>query len=375
MKPLLSFLALITILYSPGAFTSSVSAADPAPNNTVREVIFSVQVSPDSPSRSEFRIRSDRWIEGLAKLKQAERSTEQREPSDVKLSVIEGGLTKEYTVALDGTLSDTQGVTWEAKGKWPKLLKRYAERLRGNHYGKLVTWKEADQLIPKGTKFTVMDLETGSRFRVQRRAGSDHADVQPLTQQDTAIMKEIYNGNWSWERRAILAESEAGWLAASMNGMPHGGDGIPGNDFNGHFCIHFAGSVTHKSNSLDPAHQVMVHKAAGQLESYINSLPPLGLIDLFMLAVNQKDSRILKLLWSKQAEDSILSFWLNPDLKMIRAHEVKEQPQPDGLSTLVEVKASQLRNGYSESITLHFRFSRLSPQSPWKIEGITMLAE
>lgn len=375
MKLVLSFLIFITMIFSSAPFCTVFAAADPSAHHTGSEIIMSVQVSPSSPFRSEIRIRSASWTKGLLKLKQTELPIAQKGPSDVQLSVTEGGLTKEYTLWEDGSLTEYQGNEWTAQGKWPKRLQEYAEKLRSRHYGKLVTWSEADALIPKGTEFTVRDLETGLRFRVQRRAGSDHADVQPLTKQDTAVMKEIYNGQWSWHRRAILEESKEGWLAASMHGMPHGGDGIPGNDFNGHFCIHFAGSVTHKTDSLDPAHQVMVHKAAGRLESYIDSLSPLGLIDLFMVAANQKDRQIMKLLRPKTTDDEFLSFWLNPDLKTIRPVEIKERPQPDDLSAVVEVKASQLRNGYSESVTLHFRLARSSPQSPWKIHEISMIAQ
>ncbi len=68
----------------------------------------------------------------------------------------------------------------------------------------MLQWKEVNQLLPKYTKFTVMDFETGKKFKVQRRAGSHHADVQPLTSKDTKVMKKIYNGKWSWKRRAII---------------------------------------------------------------------------------------------------------------------------------------------------------------------------
>src|SRR5919205_948836 len=68
----------------------------------------------------------------------------------------------------------------------------------------MLPWEEVNTLLPKYTKFTVMDVVTGEQFRVQRRAGSHHADVQPLTAKDTKIMKHIYGGKWSWKRRAII---------------------------------------------------------------------------------------------------------------------------------------------------------------------------
>ena len=68
----------------------------------------------------------------------------------------------------------------------------------------MLPWEKVYKILPKYSKFTVLDVETGKRFHVQRRAGSRHADVQPLTPKDTTIMKEIYGGKWSWKRRAII---------------------------------------------------------------------------------------------------------------------------------------------------------------------------
>ena len=61
----------------------------------------------------------------------------------------------------------------------------------------MLPWEEVNEILPKFSKFEVIDVETGLRFSVQRRAGSKHADVQPLTRKDTKIMKEIYQGKWS----------------------------------------------------------------------------------------------------------------------------------------------------------------------------------
>lgn len=102
----------------------------------------------------------------------------------------------------------------------------------------ILPWEEINEILPKNSKFTVLDVETGKRFNVQRRAGSSHADVQPLTLKDTQIMREIYDGKWSWRRRAIIVIHQNQWIAASMHGMPHGVGSLK-NRFPGHFCIHF----------------------------------------------------------------------------------------------------------------------------------------
>ena len=67
--------------------------------------------------------------------------------------------------------------------------------------GELINWSTANKLFSLYTKATITDVETGLNFQVQRRGGSLHADVQPLTKTDTATMKKIYGGSWSWNRK------------------------------------------------------------------------------------------------------------------------------------------------------------------------------
>ncbi|HHU63909.1 MAG TPA: hypothetical protein GXZ32_06890 [Clostridiales bacterium] len=132
-------------------------------------------------------------------------------------------------------------------------------------YGRLLPWEEVKKIFPNMTIARVVDFRTGLSFTVQRRAGSSHADVQPLTAQDTAVMKEIYGGVWSWDRRAIILEVDGYRIASSMTGMPHGCGKIKDNNFDGHFCIHFLNSTTHTSGNVDKRHLEEILKAAGKL--------------------------------------------------------------------------------------------------------------
>ena len=86
-------------------------------------------------------------------------------------------------------------------------------------------------------------------------------DAEPLSSGDAATLKEIGGGSYSWRRRAILVKYNGHVYAASMNTMPHGEDSIPGNDFDGHFCIHFYKSKTHETNRVDGDHQRAVTRA------------------------------------------------------------------------------------------------------------------
>jgi hypothetical protein len=90
-------------------------------------------------------------------------------------------------------------------------------------YGEFLTWDDVNRLFPKFAYAKITDVDTHLTFNVQRRGGLYHADVQPLTAGDTAAMKKIYNGKWSWKRKAVIVQLDNGKkIAGSMHGMPHG---------------------------------------------------------------------------------------------------------------------------------------------------------
>ncbi|MEH7238386.1 hypothetical protein [Bacillus sp. JJ1562] len=157
----------------------------------------------------------------------------------------------------------------------------------------MIPWDMVNEILPRKSFFTIIDVETGLQFRVQRRAGSRHADVQPLTIDDTKIMKKIYSGKWSWKRRAIIVKYGDQMIAASMHGMPHGAGALK-NGFPGHFCVHFLGSTTHTSKEPDFAHKLMLLKAGGKLDEYIGNADPYHLIEIFATGINQTDRKIIK---------------------------------------------------------------------------------
>ena len=124
-------------------------------------------------------------------------------------------------------------------------------------------WKSNIQKIfGKNIKAKITDVRTGLSWYEIRKAGRNHADVQPATAADTAKLKRAYGGGWSWARRPIWVTINGVNYAASMNGMPHGGSSISGNKFPGHHCIHFTNSRTHGTNRVDENHQRAVKEAA-----------------------------------------------------------------------------------------------------------------
>ena len=118
-------------------------------------------------------------------------------------------------------------------------------------------------IFTRGTIATVTDVKTGLTFKVKRRGGHNHADVEPLDSESTAALRKCYGGSWSWDRRAILVTVNGRTYAASMNGMPHGNSSIS-NGFSGHFCIHFLNSRTHGGNNWDESHQSCIAYAFKQ---------------------------------------------------------------------------------------------------------------
>ncbi|PMX97600.1 hypothetical protein C1Y18_36120, partial [Pseudomonas sp. MPR-R5A] len=69
---------------------------------------------------------------------------------------------------------------------------------------------------------------------------------------------------------------------------PHGA-GALANNFPGHFCIHFYGSTTHRTNSMDLSHKLMILKAAGKLDEYAATANPDKVISAFIAGLKQQD--------------------------------------------------------------------------------------
>ena len=135
----------------------------------------------------------------------------------------------------------------------------------GPQYGELLDWWiEAQYVVPIGKEFTVVDFSSGKRWRMKRTIGANHADCEPLTSNDAAIMKQVWGGSYSWNARAVIIEVDNRRIAASASSMPHDIQYITNNNFTGHSDIHFFNSTRHKDGLLDKSHQANILKAAGK---------------------------------------------------------------------------------------------------------------
>ncbi len=126
---------------------------------------------------------------------------------------------------------------------------------------KLDWFNGGKNVIPQWASFTIKDVSTGKTFSARRWSGYNHLDAEPLSKEDAKTMKEISGGSFSWARRAVLVKYNGHVYAASINTMPHEEDTIPGNTFEGHFCVHFYKSKTHGTSQVDAAHQNAVARA------------------------------------------------------------------------------------------------------------------
>ena len=123
-------------------------------------------------------------------------------------------------------------------------------------------WSVAREVIPRNTPITIIDVHTGLSYQVISFSHGSHADVFPVTPEDTEIMRQAFGGRWTWTPRPILVVVGDRTIAASMSGMPHGGGVNRGNNMNGHVCVHFLNSRTHNGNRRhENDHQNAVRRA------------------------------------------------------------------------------------------------------------------
>lgn len=157
-----------------------------------------------------------------------------------------------------------------------------------NYNGDLDWYNKVQHIWEKGMVAVVTDVDTGKSFELKRTYGTNHADVEPLTKEDTAIIKEIWGG-FSWERRAVIVQVGNYTIAGSMTAMPHAGvdsqpagkyvsnrsggygsgvnlDAVKNNGCSGHMDIHFKNSRTHGTNTKQKSQQDMVAKSAKYIE-------------------------------------------------------------------------------------------------------------
>ena len=181
-----------------------------------------------------------------------------------------------YTAYVDGSFGATTESAVKAFQKKYGLtadgvagsatLKKIESAVASASSGKITTerldwFNGGKNVIPNGAVFQIKDVSTGLIFSARRQSGGNHMDAEPLTAEDTAILKKINGGTFSWRRRAVLVKYNGHVYAASIYSEPHGTNTILDNNFDGQFCLHFYGSKTHGTDRVDADHQKCVEQA------------------------------------------------------------------------------------------------------------------
>ena len=181
-----------------------------------------------------------------------------------------------YTAYVDGSFGATTESAVKAFQKKYGLtadgvagsatLKKIESAVASASSGKITTerldwFNGGKNIIPNGAVFQIKDVSTGLIFSARRQSGGNHMDAEPLTAEDTAILKKINGGTFSWRRRAVLVKYNGHVYAASIYSEPHGTNTILDNNFDGQFCLHFYGSKTHGTDRVDADHQKCVEQA------------------------------------------------------------------------------------------------------------------
>ncbi|MCL2085212.1 MAG: SH3 domain-containing protein, partial [Oscillospiraceae bacterium] len=126
----------------------------------------------------------------------------------------------------------------------------------------MLEWKSVKGILPLHRALLITDVRTKLTYTVQSFSNGLHADVEPLTKADTAVLLKTYGGKWKWDPRPVWVTFNGRTFAASINGMPHGGGTISGNGMNGQVCLHFLGSKPHNGNkAFERDHQAGVKEA------------------------------------------------------------------------------------------------------------------
>jgi len=150
-----------------------------------------------------------------------------------------------YIIKLEAALEAQHVLFTELKEKVDGAIPYI---LRDRYGPDLLEWSHVRNILPRNTPVMITDVRTGTTYWINSFSHGNHADVFPVSPEDTAALHSTFGGRWTWDTRPIWVHVGERKIAASINGMPHGGGGNRGNNMNGHVCIHFRGSRTHNGS-------------------------------------------------------------------------------------------------------------------------------
>lgn len=187
--------------------------------------------------------------------------------SSDKVSV--GANTKLYVVGVSGDYLRVQNSSGSKTGYVAASAVSRSKQSGGSSGGaswkskvvKLNWYSDGSSVLDTGDYGYIYDIDSGITVRIKRMGGHSHADCEPATASDTAKLKKIAGGSFSWDCIPVILHAGGKYVACSINTMPHGDQTISGNGYDGQFCLHMVGSKTHGTDTVNEDHQNAIDKA------------------------------------------------------------------------------------------------------------------
>ena len=181
--------------------------------------------------------------------------------------------TKLYVVGVSGDYLRVQNSNGSKTGYVPSsdVSRSKSSLVKKSVSGSSSSWKSkvvklnwydgGSSVLDTGDYGYIYDIDSGVTVKIKRMGGHSHADCEPATAADTAKLKKIAGGSFSWDCIPVILHAGGKYVACSINTMPHGDQTISDNGYDGQFCLHMVGSKTHGSDSVNESHQSAINKA------------------------------------------------------------------------------------------------------------------
>ena len=154
------------------------------------------------------------------------------------LSLLYSGNAKAYTGSSSSGSSTPSGGTVASDagaGAMGSFTGRNGKKIQ------LLHWlDEIKPSLKTGQNLQVYEPDSGISFTLYVMSRGRHADVEPLTADDTEKMMNAWGGKESWTPKDVyIGLPDGRWTLATMHNVAHGSQVISGNNYDGQNCVHF----------------------------------------------------------------------------------------------------------------------------------------
>jgi len=175
------------------------------------------------------------------------------------LSLLYSGNAKAYTgsISSSGSVPSGSKVSSSAGASaMGSFTGRNGERIQLLHW-----FNEVKTSVRTGQNLTVYEPDSGITFTLYVMSRGRHADVEPLTANDTAKMMNAWGGEEDWTPKDVYLKLPDGrWTLATMHNVAHGSQVIHDNNYDGQNCVHFLRDMS-ECEANDPNYGVQNQEA------------------------------------------------------------------------------------------------------------------